>query len=243
MKNEITAKRLQNALSDKNMKPQELADKSGVSKASISQYVNGSHAPSNISSDKMAKVLNVNPLWLMGFDVPMEPSLSPKESSDDTPLKTLSDFVNSHPDSIGYLAILCKNERIERDYTEKSIAQKCNITLREYLDFENSCKNIGITKIGSILLFFDFNITFILGYLVGATGSQNEMVEIMVSQASEKDKDNMKYIASQMVKMDSEELNYLVELLKHDLPENETNTQKFTKAMYDFHKTQHKDEA
>ena len=71
MKNEITAKRLSLALSNLNMKPQELADKSGVSKASISQYVNGSHAPSNISSGKMASVLKVNPLWLMGFDVSM----------------------------------------------------------------------------------------------------------------------------------------------------------------------------
>ena len=71
MKNEITAKRLTLALSNANMKPQELADKSGVSKSSISQYVNGSHAPSNISSGKMAPILKVNPLWLMGFDVPM----------------------------------------------------------------------------------------------------------------------------------------------------------------------------
>lgn len=71
MKNEITAKRLSLALSNANLRPQELADKSGVSKASISQYVNGSHAPSNISSGKMASVLKVNPLWLMGFDVPM----------------------------------------------------------------------------------------------------------------------------------------------------------------------------
>lgn len=70
MKNKHTAKRLQKALSDMNMKPQELAEKSGVSKSSISQYINGSHVPSNISSGKMAKVLNVNPLWLMGFDVP-----------------------------------------------------------------------------------------------------------------------------------------------------------------------------
>lgn len=71
MKNEITAKRLSLALSNANLKPQELADRSGVSKSSISQYVNGSHAPSNISSGKMAKVLNVSPLWLMGFDVEM----------------------------------------------------------------------------------------------------------------------------------------------------------------------------
>ena len=72
MKKELTAKRLRHALAMANMKPQELADKSGVNKASISQYVNGSHSPSNISSGKMGEVLNVNPLWLMGFDVPME---------------------------------------------------------------------------------------------------------------------------------------------------------------------------
>ena len=78
MKNEITAKRLTLALSNANMKSQELADKSGVSKASISQYVNGSHAPSNISSGKIAPILGVNPLWLMGFDVPME---SPSDAS------------------------------------------------------------------------------------------------------------------------------------------------------------------
>ena len=72
MKNEITAKRLRLALDNANMKPQELAEKSKVSKSSISQYVNGSHAPSNISAGKIGKVLDVEPLWLMGFDVPME---------------------------------------------------------------------------------------------------------------------------------------------------------------------------
>lgn len=75
MKYEITAKRIQQALSNMNMKPQELADKSGVSKSSISQYINGSHSPSNISSGKMATILNVDPLWLMGFDVPMEQNI------------------------------------------------------------------------------------------------------------------------------------------------------------------------
>ena len=76
MKHPLTAQRLKKALSDLNMKPQELADRSGVSKASISQYVNGSHAPSNISSGKMGKILSVNPLWLMGFDVPREENVS-----------------------------------------------------------------------------------------------------------------------------------------------------------------------
>lgn len=74
MKQEITAKRLQLALSNKGMTAQELCNISGVSKASISQYVNGSHKPSNISAHRLGSCLNVNPLWLMGFDVPMEPT-------------------------------------------------------------------------------------------------------------------------------------------------------------------------
>lgn len=71
MKNEITAKRLQIAMDQQHMKAQELATRSGLNKASISQYINGTHAPSNISAGKMAAVLNVNPVWLMGYDVPM----------------------------------------------------------------------------------------------------------------------------------------------------------------------------
>ena len=57
MKCEVTAKRLRKALDECGMKPQELADKTGISKSSISQYLNGSHAPSNISSGKIGKVL------------------------------------------------------------------------------------------------------------------------------------------------------------------------------------------
>lgn len=78
MKYENTSKRLKIALSNKNLTAQELADKSGVSKASISQYVNGSHAPSNVSSSKIAPILDVNPLWLMGFDVDMNIEWNPK---------------------------------------------------------------------------------------------------------------------------------------------------------------------
>ena len=70
MKNAETARRLQDALDRKGMTAAELAKKSGVSKASISQYINGTHAPSNISSAKMAEVLGVNALWLMGFELP-----------------------------------------------------------------------------------------------------------------------------------------------------------------------------
>ncbi len=72
MKNDLIAKRLQLALSNAHMNQQELADNSGVGKSSISQYMNGSHAPSSESAEKLANILNVEKLWLMGFDVGME---------------------------------------------------------------------------------------------------------------------------------------------------------------------------
>lgn len=71
--NQETARRLQEALNDKNMKAQELVDLSGVSKASISQYLSGTYAPSNKSAGKIARVLGVNPVWLMGFRAPKYP--------------------------------------------------------------------------------------------------------------------------------------------------------------------------
>ena len=100
MKNKLTAKRLQIALSNKEMKPQELADKSGVSKSSISQYVNGSHAPGNISAKKMGKVLNVEPMWLMGFDVEMRKDFSSKSAKEDIEFLEKFSLLNSRDKKI-----------------------------------------------------------------------------------------------------------------------------------------------
>lgn len=69
MKFAETARRLSEALNDAGMNQQQLADASGIKKASISQYVNGTHAPSNISAGKMANILKVNAAWLCGFNV------------------------------------------------------------------------------------------------------------------------------------------------------------------------------
>lgn len=69
MKHSETARRIKEAMTDKGIIAQDLANETGINKASISHYVNGSHIPSNISAAKIGKVLNVNPLWLMGFEV------------------------------------------------------------------------------------------------------------------------------------------------------------------------------
>lgn len=49
---------------------QEFADFCGISKFSISQYVNGSNSPGNVNAARIARAFDINPLWIMGFDVP-----------------------------------------------------------------------------------------------------------------------------------------------------------------------------
>ena len=68
MKYPITAKRLRDAMNAMNLSAQELADKSGVGKSSISHYVNGNNEPKSINAAKLATILEVSPMWLMGFD-------------------------------------------------------------------------------------------------------------------------------------------------------------------------------
>ena len=50
----------------------EMARKSGLTKSAISNYVNGSREPRQDALYLLSKAYNVNPTWLMGFDVDME---------------------------------------------------------------------------------------------------------------------------------------------------------------------------
>lgn len=64
--------RLSRALTLKNIKPVELAEKTGLPKSGISQYLKDICIPKEKNIVKIANVLNVNKDWLMGYDVPMD---------------------------------------------------------------------------------------------------------------------------------------------------------------------------
>lgn len=64
--------RLKKAMDLQTLKPVELAEKCGISKSTVSHYMSGYTEPKSKRLYIMAKVLNVNEAWLMGFDVPPE---------------------------------------------------------------------------------------------------------------------------------------------------------------------------
>ena len=64
--------RLNRAIRIRNIKPIDLANKSGISKSRISQYMNGLYDAKQDALFKIATALDVNVAWLMGHDVPMD---------------------------------------------------------------------------------------------------------------------------------------------------------------------------
>ncbi len=64
--------RIKEALTIKNMKRSYLCKHANVPKSSLSLYLSGAYEPKQDRIYEMASILNVSPVWLMGYDVPME---------------------------------------------------------------------------------------------------------------------------------------------------------------------------
>ena len=69
---ESCAKRLRKALDVRNMKQAELCRRTNIATSAMSEYLNGLYEPKQDKIYIMSQALNVDPVWLMGFDVPME---------------------------------------------------------------------------------------------------------------------------------------------------------------------------
>lgn len=73
--------RLNKALSYNNMKPVDLVNKTKLSKALISGYINGKFLARQDKLTLLAETLNVDEAWLMGYDVPMKMKKVPESPS------------------------------------------------------------------------------------------------------------------------------------------------------------------
>ena len=72
------AERLKHAMNEAHMSQSELSSKTGITKASISQYLSGKNQPREDKIFLMAEALKASPDFLMGKDVP--PMLPPRIS-------------------------------------------------------------------------------------------------------------------------------------------------------------------
>lgn len=68
----VFAKRLTNLIENSEETTYSLADKLGLTPATISRYTNGLMKPKVPTVKSLADIFNVNDAWLMGYDVPMQ---------------------------------------------------------------------------------------------------------------------------------------------------------------------------
>ena len=64
--------RFNEALQIRDIKPVDIAKRTGISESTISQYRSGYAKPKQDKLAILSNALHVNPVWLMGYDVPME---------------------------------------------------------------------------------------------------------------------------------------------------------------------------
>ena len=64
--------RIRKALSIRNMRQADLCEKANISKSTLSEYLSGRYVPKQDKIFLISKALTVDPVWLMGYDVPME---------------------------------------------------------------------------------------------------------------------------------------------------------------------------
>ena len=66
------AARLKEALSIRKMTQAELCQKTNIPKSALSEYLKGLYDPKQDRVLILSEALDVDPVWLMGYDVPME---------------------------------------------------------------------------------------------------------------------------------------------------------------------------
>lgn len=64
--------RLKQAFTMSGLKQTDLVEKTGIDKSSISLYLSGKVTPKGNKLYRLAVALDVDPVWLSGFDVPMK---------------------------------------------------------------------------------------------------------------------------------------------------------------------------
>lgn len=109
------SERLKYAMDLRNIKQIELSNAIGVSKTNMSYYLSGKNKPREDKINLIAKKLNVNPIWLLGYNVPMEQE------------QTVNTLVTANR---------IKDLRIYNNWTKKELANKLGLTEKELEGYE-----------------------------------------------------------------------------------------------------------
>ena len=73
---ELFSNRLYIAIKESGLSQTKVAELTGISRSLLNKYIKGVNGAGNLKIQQIAKILNVNPVWLMGYDVSKAPIIS-----------------------------------------------------------------------------------------------------------------------------------------------------------------------
>ena len=122
--------RFHKAMELRDIKPSELSERTGISLSTISQYMSGYSKPKTERTALIATALNVDPAWLMGFDVPISRTISDEDIGNAFANDNLFEIINNisalSPQEkthfTNYLQLLEINRKKADDYVEQLLS-------------------------------------------------------------------------------------------------------------------------
>ena len=114
------ADRLKEALDIRKMSQADLVRKTGINKGAISSYLKGRYEPKQSNIYLIAKALDVDEGWIIGFDVPME--RKPRGSEIDYTVKIENPEMDILIEKISH----CTEDQIQkiREYAEYILSKR-----------------------------------------------------------------------------------------------------------------------
>ena len=113
MRKSNSAERLKEMIEVLNITQQDICDRTGLSKSVVSMYIHGKREPRQDSISMICEAFNVEPAWIMGFDVPMR--LSDADLSDDRFAPQNAAFVAEISKDIHLLRLVKKFKALPED--------------------------------------------------------------------------------------------------------------------------------
>ena len=124
MKKSNSNERIKQLLSAVQMSQTEFCERTKITKSALSHYLNGDRQPRQDQIDKIAQTFNVNPSWLMGYNVPMydDVKLGAEAADERIEIEKLSAQGVSHERLMAYYYLLSRMPIQEF----MDVAQHCN---------------------------------------------------------------------------------------------------------------------
>lgn len=113
MKVSNSKERLNELLQALNITQAELSARTGIHKSAISNYLHGTREPRQDKISMICEAFNVEPAWIMGFDVPMR--LSDADLSDDRFAPQNAAFVAEISKDVHLLRLVKKFKALPED--------------------------------------------------------------------------------------------------------------------------------